>query len=276
MKLKRNIIIALLLVLFSTSIFAKENIDVTNFVQKINIGEKTIDLPSIVYKNENYIKLRDFSFVLKNIKKDFKIIYNNKQKQISAITAYPYEAIGTELTKIDDVKKAVISSAKFDINNKQLDFNAITVKGHNYFRLRDLCSAFNIDITYNITEGVAYMKELINDTKVVEAGESLSYTNVETLNPLNDEGFISSVKDNKLKVTFCKKFNTGGYQLRCERVVYDGTDIIIRPLIISPPLHTMVTQAITYPNCTIEINIEGVKPGYGIRVEGVEQKLLTE
>lgn len=276
MKNKIKYIILATVFLLAININAAEEVDVTNFIQNVHIGEENIELPSVVYKNENYVKLRDFSYILKNLEKDYKIIYNNKNKQISAITAYPYEPIGTELTPIDEVKKAEKSTAKFDINNEQKDFNAIIIKGHNYFRLRDLCEAFKIKVVYDITERIAYMTVLDGNANNIKPGQSLPYKNVETTNPLTSEGFISSVDGTNLKVTFAKKFHTGGYQLRCERVIYDGENIIIKPLIISPPADSFVTQAITYPNCTIEIDIKGVKPGYKIIVEGLEQSLFTE
>lgn len=243
-----------------------EEVEVSDFVQKVSIGQANIDLPSIVYNNENYVKLRDFSILLTNIDKDFKLLYNNKNKQISAITAYPYEAIGDELQKLDKVKSATISDARFDIDNVNHDLSAILIAGHNYFRLRDLAEVFNIEINYNIPERTVYMEARDMSVEKIEPGTSLDYKTIETKEPIKNEGFVYKVKNGKLTITFAKQFNTGGYQLRCERVVYDGKDIIIRPLVISPPTDAMVTQVISYPNCTIEVNVMGIENDFGVKV----------
>lgn len=243
-----------------------EKVEVSDFVQKVSIGQANIDLPSIVYNNENYVKLRDFSMLLTNINKDFKLLYNNKSKQISAITAYPYEPIGDELQKLDKVKSANISDARFDIDNVNHDLSAILIAGHNYFRLRDLADVFNIKITYDIPEKTVYLEARDMSVEKIEAGASLNYKTIETKEPLNNEGYVYKVKNGKLTITFAKQFNTGGYQLRCERVVYDGKDIIIRPLVISPPTDAMVTQVISYPNCTIEVNVMGIENDFGVKV----------
>lgn len=243
-----------------------EKVEVSDFVQKVSIGQANIDLPSIVYNNENYVKLRDFSMLLTNINKDFKLLYNNKSKQISAITAYPYEPIGDELQKLDKVKSATISDARFDIDNVNHDLSAILIAGHNYFRLRDLADVFNIKITYDIPEKTVYLEARDMSVEKIEAGTSLDYKTIETKEPIKNEGFVYKVKNGKLTITFAKQFNTGGYQLRCERVVYDGKDIIIRPLVISPPTDAMVTQVISYPNCTIEVNVMGIENDFGVKV----------
>lgn len=253
-----------------------EEIEVSDFVQKVSIGQANIDLPSIVYNNENYVKLRDFSILLTNIDKDFKLLYNNKNKQISAITAYPYEPIGDELQKLDKVKSATISDARFDIDNINHDLSAILIAGHNYFRLRDLAEVFNIEITYDISERTVYMEAKDMSIEKVEAGTSLNYKTIETKEPLNKEGYVYKVKDGKLTITFSKQFNTGGYQLRCERVVYDGKDVVIRPLVISPPTDAMVTQVISYPNCTIEVDVKGVDKDFGVKVVDIEANTVDK
>lgn len=266
-----------LLLLLSVSLQAtNEEVDVSDFIQKISIGQANVDLPSIVYNNENYVKLRDFSMLLTNIEKDFKLLYNNKNKQISAITAYPYEPIGNELQKLDKVKSANISDARFDIDNINHDFSAILIAGHNYFRLRDLAEVFNIEITYDISERTAYMEAKDMSIEKIEAGTSLNYKTIETKEPLKNEGYAYKVKNDKLTITFAKRFNTGGYQLRCERVVYDGKDVVIRPLVISPPTDAMVTQVISYPNCTIEVDVKGIGKDFGIKVVDIEANTVDK
>lgn len=274
MKKRLILIISLILFLILNIQANGEEVEVSDFIQKVKIGQVNVDLPSIVYNNENYVKLRDFSMLLKNIEKDFKLLYNNKNKQISAITAYPYEPIGDELQKLDKVKLATISDARFDVNNTNYDLSAILISGHNYFRLRDLAEIFNIKINYDIPERTVYMEAKDMSVEAVEAGSSLDYKTIETKEFLNYEGYVYKVKDGKLTITFAKQFNTGGYQLRCERVIYDGKDVVIRPLIISPPTDAMVTQAISYPNCTIEINVKGVEKGFGVKVKDIEPTMV--
>ncbi|MCI5675600.1 MAG: protease complex subunit PrcB family protein [Ezakiella sp.] len=275
--MKKLITLSIIILLLTTSIFAEE-VDVTDFKQSVLIDDMVFDLPSIVYKNENYIKLRDFARLLSYMEDGgFKILYDNKTKRISCITSYPYEPIGTELTPLGTITKAEISNAKLDIDNVDQDLDALLFGGHNYFKLKNLLDAFKINWEYDLENKTIHLskKEVVDMS--VKAGDALGYRRVDTENKLKEEGFIytTNKENNSITLTFAKKFNTGGYQIRCERVYYDGKNIVVKPLVISPAKDAMVTQAITYPNCSIEINIEGVPEGYGVIVEGIETNAST-
>ena len=115
----------------------------------VNGVEKSFEAYNI--GGSNYFKLRDLAFVLNNTNKYFEVGYDNATKAITLTTGKPYTADGKEMAAGDGKAKiASPTASEIYIDGRKLDFTVYNIGGNNFFKLRDLMSALDIGVTYDI------------------------------------------------------------------------------------------------------------------------------
>lgn len=241
----------------------------------ISIEDTVIEFPTVLYKEENYLKLRDFAYVIKDYKEievEYKKDENGKNKIY--IKDGKYTPKGDELKSEIDFKGAVIGTETLSIGNEDIQMSKVNVKGYNYFRLRDLAKALGLDVSWN--------KES-RSVRIKKMGEMKDGTIQfrETATEKTEHSPILLVKDageGNISITYSVKVNTGGYSLKTKSVKRVGNKIIITPDLIGPPADAMVTQVISYPTTTIIISKAELPEGYVIEIEGEkgENGMLTD
>lgn len=241
----------------------------------ISIEDMVIEFPTVLYKEENYLKLRDFAYVIKDYKEievEYKKDENGKNKIY--IKDGKYTPKGDELKSEIDFKGAVIGTETLSIGNKDIQMSKVNVKGYNYFRLRDLAKALGLDVSWN--------KES-RSVRITKMGEmkdgDIAFR--ETATEKTEHSPILLVKDageGNISITYSVKVNTGGYSLKTKSVKRVGNKIIVTPDLIGPPADAMVTQVISYPTTSIIISKEELPEGYVIDIEGEkgENGMLTD
>lgn len=231
----------------------------------ISVEDMVIEFPTVLYKEENYIKLRDLAFVIKDYK-EIEIEYKKDEKGKNKIYIKDgkYKPIGDELKGDIDFKGAIIGTENISVGNEDLQMRKVNVKGYNYFRLRDLGKALGLDISWN--------KES-RSVRITKMGEmkdgDIAFR--ETATEKTEHSPILLVKDageGNISITYSVKVNTGGYSLKTKSVKRIGNKIIVTPDLISPPADAMVTQVISYPTTSIIISKEELPEGYVIEIEG--------
>lgn len=231
----------------------------------ISIEDTVIEFPTVLYKEENYLKLRDFAYVIKDYKEievEYKKDENGKNKIY--IKDGKYTPKGDELKSEIDFKGAVIGTETLSIGNEDIQMSKVNVKGYNYFRLRDLAKALGLDVSWN--------KES-RSVRIKKMGEMKDGTIQfrETATEKTEHSPILLVKDageGNISITYSVKVNTGGYSLKTKSVRRVGNKIIVTPDLIGPPADSMVTQVISYPTTTIVIPKAELPEGYVIEIEG--------
>ena len=241
----------------------------------ISIEDMVIEFPTVLYKEENYLKLRDFAYVIKDYKEievEYKKDENGKNKIY--IKDGKYTPKGDELKSEIDFKGAGIGTETLSNGNKDIQMSKVNVKGYNYFRLRDLAKALGLDISWN--------KES-RSVRITKMGEmkdgDIAFR--ETATEKTEHSPILLVKDageGNISITYSVKVNTGGYSLKTKSVKRIGNKIIVTPDLIGPPADAMVTQVISYPTTTIIISKAELPEGYVIEIEGEkgENGMLTD
>lgn len=244
---------------------------------KINISveDMVIEFPTVLYKEENYIKLRDFAYVIKDYKEievEYKKDENGKNKIY--IKDGKYTPKGDELKSEIDFKGAVIGTETLSIGNKDIQMSKVNVKGYNYFRLRDLAKALGLDVSWNKESRSVRIKKMgeMNDGKIQFRETATEKTEHSPILLVKDAG------EGNISITYSVKVNTGGYSLKTKSVKRVGNKIIITPDLIGPPADAMVTQVISYPTTTIIISKAELPEGYVIEIEGEkgENGMLTD
>lgn len=272
---KKSTLIFLSVLLVIASIRIDASSDLLKNDIKILVNEKIVTFPSVLYKEENYVKIRDLAYSLIDYK-DFTLDYktNDDGTKTIVIGEGKYQPKGDELKGEIDFKDSVIGNEKIAVGDKKYSLNKINVLGYNYFRLRDLAPAIGIEVSWDKNERVVKL----NKVGEISDGE-ISFTEVKPKEMGNSP--IMLVKDageNKISITYSVKVNTGGYTLKTKSVKRVGKKIIITPDIKSPAPNSMVTQAISYPTTEIIIDGKELPEGYTIVVEGAndENGLATE
>lgn len=273
MRKKISLILAILLVLSSIMIGASSDL-VKNDI-KIFVKGRIQTFPTVLYKGENYVKIRDLAYSLIGYK-DFTLDYkkNADDSKTIVIGDGKYQPKGDELKGEIDFKNSVIGTEKIVVGDKSYNLNKINVLGYNYFRLRDLAPTLGLEVSWDKEERVVKL----NNVGEIKDGE-ISFKEVAPKDMGNSP--IMLVKDagnNKISITYSVKVNTGGYTLKTKSVKRVGNKIIITPDIKSPAPDKMVTQAISYPKTEIIIDEKELPEGYTIVVEGgnVDGGLATE
>lgn len=241
----------------------------------ISIEDMVIEFPTVLYKEENYLKLRDFAYVIKDYKEievEYKKDENGKNKIY--IKDGKYTPKGDELKSEIDFKGAVIGTETLSIGNEDIQMSKVNVKGYNYFRLRDLAKALGLDISWNKESRSVRIKKMgeMNDGKIQFRETATEKTEHSPILLVKDAG------EGNISITYSVKVNTGGYSLKTKSVKRVGNKIIITPDLIGPPADAMVTQVISYPTTTIIISKEELPEGYVIEIEGEkgENGMLTD
>lgn len=142
-----------------------EPVPVVSKAQKLQLNEigfASVDAYNI-YDN-NYIKLRDFAYFVSenasNMKKLFDVTWDESKNAINLITEKEYTVAGGEMNLNEGVSAtATLSTSSVYLNGEYISLTAYTINGNNYFKLRDLCEALDISITWWEKGQVIYIND---------------------------------------------------------------------------------------------------------------------
>ncbi len=127
--------------------------------QDITVNGKLIKGLEVYSINQHtYFKLRDIASLANDTNSTFSVTWNGQKNMISVKTGDAYAVVGTELTAGNGLdKKGIKSTSTIEINGKEVNLNAYTIEGQNYFEIRPLAAALsNMKVGWN------------NDTKTIE------------------------------------------------------------------------------------------------------------
>ena len=114
----------------------------------VNGAEVSFDAYNI--NGNNYFKLRDLAYVLNGTQKQFEVTWDGKANAIGLIPGKAYTAVGAELAAGDGVSKTALAcNSAIYINGKPVTLTAYNINGNNYFKLRDIGTTFNFDVSWD-------------------------------------------------------------------------------------------------------------------------------
>lgn len=117
---------------------------------KVLVNGKDTSFDAYAIKQNNYFKLRDLALVVSGTNKQFEVTWDGDKKAINLISNKPYTKVGGEMNKGDGVNKtAAVNTSIIYKDGVEVDLLAYTINGNNYFKLRDIASAFDIGVTWD-------------------------------------------------------------------------------------------------------------------------------
>ncbi|MDR1616920.1 MAG: copper amine oxidase N-terminal domain-containing protein [Syntrophomonadaceae bacterium] len=98
----------------------------------------------------NYFKLRDLAYVLNGSAKQFEVSWDGAKNAITLTSGKVYTVVGGEMTgKGAGDKSPTATSSKIYLDGKEVIFTAYNIEGNNYFKLRDIGTAFDFGVTWD-------------------------------------------------------------------------------------------------------------------------------
>lgn len=142
----------------------EENIKALPNSSKVMVNGNETAFEAYTINGNNYFKLRDMAKVVSGTEKQFEVGWDNVNKTINLLSNKKYTEVGGELAKGDGrEKEGILNKSQILKDGKEVDLTAYTINGNNFFKLRDLASAFDIGVTWN------------NDSKTVGIDTSIPY-----------------------------------------------------------------------------------------------------
>ncbi|MFV0516990.1 MAG: cellulase family glycosylhydrolase [Aminipila sp.] len=137
-------------VISSTMVAFGDTLDVKRTQSNIYVDNTQTEIDSYNINGNNYFKLRDLAFLLKDTHKMFSVNWNDKSGTINLITRSPYITVGGEMSIAEAGQiKCIESPSRIYVNNREVQLKAYNINGNNYFKLRDLGENLNFGVGWN-------------------------------------------------------------------------------------------------------------------------------
>lgn len=121
---------------------------------KIMVNGKQVSMEAYGINGNNYFKLRDLAKIVSGTQKQFEVTWDGEKKAINLVSNKSYTAVGGELAAGDGKDKSSnLNLSKVFRDGQEVYLKAYTIKGNNYFKLRDVAKAFDIGITWDASTG---------------------------------------------------------------------------------------------------------------------------
>jgi len=143
------VLVALLIVCMAPRVTAADD-GIISVRIRMRVDGFERELEAFNFERLSYVKLRDIAYVLNRTGKQFSIDYDSELRLVSIRTKVEYTPIGTELRK----QPATVSGVSEGYSSLMVDGEIVEIKsylvgGHNYYKLQDLASMLDFDITYD-------------------------------------------------------------------------------------------------------------------------------
>ncbi len=179
MKKKIPLILTGILMMGATPTLAAETVSAKPAASKVLVNGKSKSFEAYNINGNNYFKLRDIAYVLKDTEAAFSVGWNQGANAISLDTSAAYAPTGREMKGTGNTadKKAVASNSAILIDGQKAPLKAYNIDGNNYFKLRDLGSALGFQISWDTTSQTISIKT--DPSTVVKPSEKTTLTAAE-------------------------------------------------------------------------------------------------
>lgn len=118
---------------------------------KVIVDGKEISFDAFLIKGNNYFKLRDLAMAMREGEKPFGVAWDSVTASIVLTSNQRYQAIGGELAPAINVRSQpyVPNVQKIFLNGQEVGLTAYTIRGYNYFKLRDVAALFDFGVTWD-------------------------------------------------------------------------------------------------------------------------------
>jgi hypothetical protein len=172
--------------LMPATILNAATLTATKTSSKVTVDGVVQSFDAYTINNSNYFKLRDIAYILSGTTKQFDVTWDGDRNAISLISGMPYKVVGGEmaLSTGNRTKSPVLSTSKIYLDHKEIKLTAYTIGGNNYFKLRDLGSAFDFYVGWDSNNNTVEMESMFSYSS--ENGTD-SYSYISDINVANTQ-----------------------------------------------------------------------------------------
>ena len=207
---------------------------------KVTVNGEAKAFEAYNINSNNYFKLRDIAYVLNGTDASFSVGWDGAANSIALVKGEAYAPTGSEMkvSGTKDIKDAVESTSAILIDGQKAALKAYTIKGNNYFKLRDLGTALGFNVgwdnasqTISITSApsaaekpaVKEEKTELTVAELKEMGVDIEIVSIYYDSHWNDPFFIEAVEfapDSPFKAISTKSVNVCGVKAKTD--IYTG------------------------------------------------------
>ena len=116
----------------------------------IYVDGERVPAASYLIDGNNYFKLRDIASMVNYTDKQFSVSWDARQQYIYLTSGERYRSVGGELSGVtQQTRSATASTSPVYKDGSRAYYTGYLIGGNNYYRLRDLCSDFNIGVLWD-------------------------------------------------------------------------------------------------------------------------------
>ena len=146
---------------------------------KVTVNGEAKAFEAYNINSNNYFKLRDIAYVLNGTDASFSVGWDGAANSIALVKGEAYAPTGSEMkvSGTKDIKDAVESTSAILIDGQKAALKAYTIKGNNYFKLRDLGTALGFNVGWdNASQTISITSEPSAAAKPTEKEEKTTLT----------------------------------------------------------------------------------------------------
>ena len=260
---------------------------------KVQVNGEAKAFEAYNINDNNYFKLRDIAYVLNDTDASFSVGWDGAANSIALKKGEAYAPTGSEMkvSGTKDIKDAVESTSAILIDGQKAALKAYTIKGNNYFKLRDLGTSLGFNVgwdntsqTISITTAPSTVvtptqkeeKTELTMAELKEMGVDIEVCSIYYDSYWNDPFFIEAVTfadDSPFKAITTKSVNVCGVKARTD--IYTGA--YAAEIWESDEVTTDFFLKYSFPNGVMVLNNEPALPDYGKKNNiSIEYQLQTK
>jgi len=125
-------------------------ITATPTASKVLVDGENFSFDAYNIAGNNYFKLRDLAYIMNGSVKQFSVSWDGVNNAISLQSGQAYITVGGEMAKKGTAAATPIpTTSKIILDGKIVSLTAYNIAGNNYFKLRDVGSAFDFNVSWN-------------------------------------------------------------------------------------------------------------------------------
>ena len=149
--MKKKLALAITVIMALSAVPAYAGVPAAPTASKVTVNGEAKAFEAYNIKSNNYFKLRDIAYVLNGTDSSFSVGWDGEANSIALVKGEAYAPTGSEMkvSGTKDIKDAVESNSTILIDGQKAALKAYTIKGNNYFKLRDLGTALGFDVGWD-------------------------------------------------------------------------------------------------------------------------------
>ena len=149
--MKKKLALAITVIMALSAVPAYAGVPAAPTASKVTVNGEAKAFEAYNIKSNNYFKLRDIAYVLNGTDSSFSVGWDGAANSIALVKGEAYAPTGSEMkvSGTKDIKDAVESTSAILIDGQKAALKAYTIKGNNYFKLRDLGTALGFDVGWD-------------------------------------------------------------------------------------------------------------------------------